>query len=189
MAVLEVRLSGSVDDNASPKQPIEGGLRAPNGSQSILLLVESRDDGAPKVERCWRVRSTWDGDAAADAIRQRESELDTLRRAVKSLWRCHEYADEYAAFLQGQYTEDEFLGVAERYIVDPGCDLSAQEIVAAAALLRDLLGTGLTSPEVATILDVDVHLVEKSLTSADFGNAGQLEMGKHADKEQGAGLD
>jgi len=88
-----------------------------------------------------------------------------FKAVIKNLWQVYRYQQEYQSFLLGGYSEEEFLSVAEKYVVTFQ-SMPPQTVSWASSVMVNVLDNYLTSSDLSVLLNVDPSDIESSLASS-----------------------
>ena len=88
-----------------------------------------------------------------------------LRDIVKNLWQVYKYNQEYQTFILGEYSDEQFSNIADRY-AQPFQPMPQQELIFVSELLLNILAGPMTSSDLSVLLNVDPEDIERTLISS-----------------------
>ncbi len=91
-----------------------------------------------------------------------------LKDAVSTLWKTHQYNQEYIAYLIGTYSKEEFKTIAEQY-ADPIQECEDQtHLTIAIDILLSTLGSTLSTLDLSILLNFSPSCIESNIKQIEY---------------------
>lgn len=98
------------------------------------------------------------------------TENNILKEIVKNQWFTIQYNKEYSAYLLGQYSEDEFFEMADKFAIEPKIDIDDKTFFTWMKIIFKTLNERLTSSDLSILTNIDCSLIESKLSGSDPSN-------------------
>jgi hypothetical protein len=98
-------------------------------------------------------------------FRHIKKENTILKSILKNLWKNYHYQQEYASFLLGNYSKEEFMRIAKEYAEPFHNVVNKHEVMFVGNLASSVLQQRLNSSDLSILLNIDCSSIEEELFS------------------------
>jgi hypothetical protein len=134
---------------------------------------------APQIDKLYRISSEPGNNKAeirffcetssvVSVIRNLFQENNVLLNMVGNLWKTHQYNQEYISYLLGNYTEEEFMVIANSYAEPLQTDISNEYLSIASNVLFKAIDQTLTSSDLSIFLNLDIGVIDSKMSVLNY---------------------